>query len=145
VKPGTAHNQSQRSGVHIFARSLISRLKFNADGDTLPIQITTLTIISRWVLAAILSEVRGAKAHKSLREILEKQVPSLFAATKVFPDLSQQELLATIMQTEANMGMSVEQGADQRNARRTRTGWTFQNHSCASTVEARSAKGNVAG
>jgi len=94
-----------------FARSLISRLKFTADGDTLPIQITTLTIISRWVLAAILSEVRGAQAHKSLRDILEKQVPSLFAATKVFPDLSQEELLVTIKQMEANMGMNVEQGA----------------------------------
>lgn len=94
-----------------FARCLVSRLKFTADGDTLPIQITTLTIISRWVLAAILSEVRGAKAHKSLRDILEKQVPNLFAATKVFPDLSQEELLATIMQMEANMGMDVEQGA----------------------------------
>lgn len=94
-----------------FARSLISRLKFTADGDTLPIQITTLTIISRWVLAAILSEVRGAQAHKSLRDILEKQVPSLFAATKVFPDLSREELLATIKQMEANMGMNVEQGA----------------------------------
>lgn len=94
-----------------FARSLISRLKFIADGDTLPIQITTLTIISRWVLAAILSEVRGAKAHKSLRDILEKQVPSLFAATKVFPDSSQEELLATIRQMEANMGMDAAQGA----------------------------------
>ena len=94
-----------------FARSLISRLKFTADGDTLPIQITTLTIISRWVLAAILSEIRGAKAYKSLRDILEKQVPSLFAATKVFPDLSQEELLATIKQMETNMGMDVEQGS----------------------------------
>ncbi len=62
------------------------------------------------MLAAILSEVRGAKAHKSLRDILEKQVPSLFAATKVFPDLSQEELSATIKQMEANMGMNVEQG-----------------------------------
>ncbi len=93
-----------------FTRSLICRLKFTAEGDTLPIQITTLTIISRWVLAAILSEVRGAKAHKSLRDILEKQVPSLFAATKAFPDLSQEELLATIKQMETNMGMNVEQG-----------------------------------
>jgi hypothetical protein len=88
---------------------------FTADGDTLPIQITTLTIISRWVLAAILSEVRGAKAHKSLRDILEKQVPGLFSATKVFPDLSQEDLFATIRQMEANMGMDVDQGARIRN------------------------------
>ena len=99
-----------------FARSLISRLSFTADGDTLPIQITTLTIISRWVLAAILSEVRSAKAHKSLREILEKQVPNLFAATRVFPDLSQTELLATIEQMEANMGMNEQQGVRIREA-----------------------------
>lgn len=93
-----------------FARSLICRLKFTADSDTLPIQITTLTIISRWVLAAILSEVRGAKAHKALCDILEKQVPSLFLATKVFPELSQTELFATIGQMEANMGMNEQQG-----------------------------------
>ncbi|MFB6447154.1 hypothetical protein [Bradyrhizobium tunisiense] len=94
-----------------FARSLISRLKFTVEADTLPIQITTLTIISRWVLAAILSEVRSAKAHKTLRGVLEKQVPSLFAATKVFPELGQEELLATIRQMEANMDMDAEQGA----------------------------------
>jgi len=94
-----------------FARSLISRLKFTADGDTLPIQVTTLTIISRWVLAAILSEVRSAQAHKSLRDILEKQVPSLFTATKVFPELSRDESLVIIKQMEANMGMTVQQGA----------------------------------
>ena len=93
-----------------FARSLIRQLKFTAESEALPIQITTLTIISRWVLAAILSEVRSAKAHKSLRDVLEKQVPSLFAATKVFPELGQDELLATIRQMEANMGMDEEQG-----------------------------------
>ncbi|CAN5257866.1 hypothetical protein BH09PSE3_BH09PSE3_12220 [soil metagenome] len=94
-----------------FNRSLIGRLQFAAESDTLPIQITTLTIISRWVLAAILSEVRSAKAHKSLRDILERQVPSLFVATKVFPELGQEELLGTIEQMELNMGMDVEQGA----------------------------------
>lgn len=94
-----------------FSRSLISRLEFTTESDALPIQITTLTIISRWVLAAIISEVRGTKAHKSLGDVLEKQVPSLFAATKVFPDLSDEELLTTILQMEANMGMKVEQGA----------------------------------
>lgn len=92
-----------------FARSLTCRLKFTSEGDTLP--ITTLTIISRWVSAAILSQVRDAKAYKSLRDVLEKQVASLFAATKVFPDLSQEELLATIGQMEANMAMNAEQGA----------------------------------
>lgn len=94
-----------------FARSLIRRLRFTAEADTLPIQITTLTIISRWVLAAILSEVRSAKAHKSLREVLEKQVPRLFAATNVFPELGQEELLATIRQMEENMDMDAVQGA----------------------------------
>lgn len=93
-----------------FARSLIRRLQFSTEADALPIQITTLTIISRWVLAAILSEVRSVKAHKSLRAILEKQVPTLFAATKVFPELSQAELFATIRQMEINMGMAAEQG-----------------------------------
>ena len=94
-----------------FARSLVRRLKFTVEADTLPIQITTLTIISRWVLAAILSEVRIAKAHRSLRDVLEKQVPSLFAATKVFPELGREDLLVTIRQMEANMGMDAEQGA----------------------------------
>lgn len=86
-------------------------MQFAAEADTLPIQITTLTIISRWILAAILSEVRSTQAHKSLRDILEKQVPSLFAATKIFPELSQEELIATVEQMESNMGMNAEQGA----------------------------------
>ena len=94
-----------------FTRSLIGRLQFAAESDTLPIQITTLTIISRWVLAGILSEVRSAKAHKSLRDILEKQVPSLFVATKVFPELGQEELFGTIERMELNMGMDAEKGA----------------------------------
>ncbi len=94
-----------------FMRSLIRRLKFTVEADALPIQITTLTIMSRWVLAAILSEVRIAKNHKSLLDILEKQVPSLFAATKVFPELGQQELLETIKQMESNLHMDSLQAA----------------------------------
>jgi len=94
-----------------FARSLIGRLSFKAESDVLPIQITTLTIISRWVLAAILSEVRCLTAHASLREILEKQVPKLFGATRVFPELSHDEMLATIRQMEENIGMDADQGA----------------------------------
>ncbi|WP_292097640.1 hypothetical protein, partial [Mesorhizobium sp.] len=86
-----------------FARSLIRRVKFTVEADILPIQITTLTIISRWVLAAILSEVRIAKANDSLRGVLEKQVPSLFAETEVFPELGQDELLATIRQMEESL------------------------------------------
>lgn len=94
-----------------FARSLISRLSFKAESDALPIQITTLTIITRWVLAAILSEVRRMKEQKSLCEILEKQVPRLFSATKVFPELNQDEILTTIRQMEENIGMDADQGA----------------------------------
>lgn len=87
---------------------LFTSLSFKAESDALPIQITTLTIISRWVLAAILTEVRKAKAHESLRDILEKQVPRLFAATKVFPELVQDEIFATIGQMEANIGMNAD-------------------------------------
>lgn len=92
-----------------FVRSLVGRLRLKLDSDTLPIQITTLTIISRWVLAAILSEVRNTKAHKSLRPVLEKQVPSLFEATRVFPELNHSEMLATIQQMEQNIGMDLGQ------------------------------------
>lgn len=94
-----------------FARSLIGRLAFTIEGDTLPIQITTLTIISRWVLAAILSEVRTITAHKSLRTILDKQVPMLFATTTVFPALGDEEMAAAIRQLEANIGMEPDQAA----------------------------------
>lgn len=94
-----------------FARSLISRLNFKAESDALPIQITTLTIITRWVLAAILSEVRRMKGQKSLCVILEAQVPKLFAATRVFPELDQDEILATIRRMEENIGMDADQGA----------------------------------
>ena len=97
-----------------FARSLIGRLRFTAESNSLPIQITTLTIISRWVLAAILSEVRTMSAHKSLSAILETQVPKLFEATKVFPELDQEEMLATICQMESNIGMDADQAARNR-------------------------------
>lgn len=93
-----------------FARSLIGRLNFKIESDVLPIQITTLTIITRWVLAAILAEVRRMNEHKSLREILEKQVPKLFSATRVFPELGQDEMLTTIRQMQENIGMDEEQG-----------------------------------
>jgi len=94
-----------------FARSLISRLNFKTESNALPIQITTLTIITRWVLAAILSEVRSMNEQKSLCAILETQVPKLFNATRVFPELNQDELLSTIRRMEENIGMDVDQGA----------------------------------
>jgi hypothetical protein len=91
-----------------FPRSLISRLRFNIDDNALPIQIVTLTIISRWVLAAILSEVRGDPTQKSLRVILEKQVPNLFAATKVFPIVAESEQLMLVKQMEQNIGIETQ-------------------------------------
>jgi hypothetical protein len=94
-----------------FSRSLVGRLRLTMDSDTLPIPITTLTVISRWVLAAILSEVRSAKAHKTLRPILEQQVPGLFDATRVFPELGQEEMSAMIGHMEQNIGMDMDQAA----------------------------------
>lgn len=38
-------------------------------------------------------------------------MPSLFAATKVFPGFGKEELAATIRQMEANLNMDAEQGA----------------------------------
>ena len=43
-------------------------------------------------------------------------MPNRFAATKVFPELGQTELLATIEQMEANMGMNEQQGVRIREA-----------------------------
>jgi len=94
-----------------FARSLVGRLQVKMDSDILPVPIATLTVISRWVLAAILVEVRSAKAHESLRPILEKQVPSLFDATRVFPELSQDDIFAMVQQMEQNIGMDPDQAA----------------------------------
>jgi hypothetical protein len=94
-----------------FSRSLISRLRFSSDDNALPIQIVTLTTISRWVLAAILSEVRRDPSQKSLGAILEKQVPSLFAATKTFPELGKLEEASIIEQMERNIGMEPTRAA----------------------------------
>ncbi len=94
-----------------FTRSLISRLAFTVEGHILPIQITTLAIVSRWVLAAILAEVRTVTAHKSLSTILNKQVPTLFKATTIFPALSCEEMVTTIRQMEANIGIDPDQAA----------------------------------
>ena len=74
----------------------------------LPVQITTLTIISRWVLAAILAEVQTDKTVEPLRTILEGQVPKLFVATKVFPELDAGEATATIRQMAENLGMAAD-------------------------------------
>ncbi len=91
-----------------FARSLMCRVRWNEEIGGRPIQITTLAIVSRWVLAAILAEIRTDEGDRSLRTVLEAQVPKLFAATKVFPELEVAEAIATIRQMEANIGMAVE-------------------------------------
>ena len=91
-----------------FARSLMRRVRWSEESTVLPVQITTLTIISRWVLAAILAEVRTDKTVESLTTILEGQVPKLFAATKVFPELDAGEATATIRQMEENLGMAAD-------------------------------------
>lgn len=97
-----------------FARSLISRLRFPVDDGSLPLQIVTLVILSRWVLSAILTEVRGDSAHRSLRAVLEKQVPGLFAATKVFPEVASDELVLIVQQMERNIGMDPVQAGQIR-------------------------------
>ena len=112
-----------------FARSLMCRVRWSEDMGSHPIQITTLTVISRWVLAAILAEVRSDLTDRSLRNILEGQVPKLFAATKYFLGIDLEEARATIQQMEENMGMAedvrqriamalveIEQGQENRTA-----------------------------
>lgn len=88
-----------------FKRSLMRRVSWDADLGRQPIQIMTLTVLSRWLLAAILSEVRIDREHQKLRAILERQIPNLFSATRAFAEPNPHEFSEMIAQMEENMEM----------------------------------------
>jgi hypothetical protein len=74
--------------------------------ETLPVQVLTLIILTRWILAAILSEARCAPGALSLAGILEKQVPTLFVMTSAFANTDPFQIEAAIRQMAKHIGMT---------------------------------------
>ena len=89
-----------------FLDGMMARIPIDREGDTLPTPILTLVILSRWILAAILSEARGAPGAKGLARILEGQVPQMFGATSAFALTDAVEVEAAISQMAKHIGMT---------------------------------------
>lgn len=83
----------------------MGRIRLDKEDTNLPVPILTLIVLSRWILAAILSEARRERKAKSLRDILERQVPKLFVSTSAFAFIDAEQISAVIKRMEMNIGM----------------------------------------
>lgn len=88
-----------------FKDSLMGRIRLDQEHTHLPVPILTLVVLSRWILAAILSEARRERKAKSLRDILERQVPRLFVSTSAFAVIDADQIATVIKRMEMNIGM----------------------------------------
>lgn len=88
-----------------FKDSLMGRIPLDKEDTNLPVPILTLIVLSRWILAAILSEARRERKAKSLRDILERQVPKLFVSTSAFAFIDAEQIATVIKRMEMNIGM----------------------------------------
>jgi hypothetical protein len=89
-----------------FRTGIMGRLSLDRELETLPVQVLTLIILTRWILAAILSEARCAPGALSLAGILEKQVPTLFVMTSAFANTDPFQIEAAIRQMAKHIGMT---------------------------------------
>jgi len=88
-----------------FKDSLMGRIRLDKEVTNLPVPILTLIVLSSWILAAILSEARRERKAKSLRVILERQVPKLFVSTSAFAFIDAEQIATVIKRMEMNIGM----------------------------------------
>ena len=91
-------------GPH-FKDSLMGRVQIYQEYTVLPVPILTLVVLSRWILAAILSEARKERKAKGLQGILEKEVPKLFVSTSAFAVIDADQIATVIKRMEMNIGM----------------------------------------
>lgn len=89
-----------------FQAGLMARLPLDRERETLPVPVLTLVILTRWILAAILSEARRAPSAQGLAGILEKLVPKLFSMTYAFAVTDPMQIEAAIRQMAQHIGMS---------------------------------------
>lgn len=90
-----------------FQQSLMARVIVDREHGTVPTPIVTLVILSRWVLASILTEARSAKGGRSLVEVLAKQVPPLLRNTIAFGQLEPAQIDAAVDQMAGHLKMDV--------------------------------------
>lgn len=88
-----------------FKDSLMGRIRLDKEDTNLPVPILTLIILSRWILAAMLSEARREREARRLRDILERQVPKLFVSTSAFAIINSEKIATVIERMEMNIGM----------------------------------------
>jgi hypothetical protein len=88
-----------------FKSGLMARVAVDREHGTVPTPIVTFVILSRWILAAILADARVAKGAKSLRQVLENQVPRLFRNTEAFGQIDAAQLDAAIDQMACHLEM----------------------------------------
>jgi hypothetical protein len=84
----------------------MARLPLDHELETLPVPVLTLVILTRWILAAILSDARCSPGARGLAEILEKQVPNLFLMTSAFALTDPTQIEAAIGQMGKHIGMT---------------------------------------
>lgn len=89
-----------------FRTGVMARLSLDRELQTLPVQVLTLIILTRWILAAILSEARCTPSARSLAGILEKQVPTLFLMTSAFARTDPFQIETAIRQMAKHIGMT---------------------------------------
>lgn len=88
-----------------FQKGLMARVAVDREHGTVPTPIVTFVILSRWILAAILTDARAAKGAKSLRQVLENQIPRLYRNTEAFGQIDPAQLNAAIDQMARHLEM----------------------------------------
>ncbi|NNM76494.1 hypothetical protein HJG53_06205 [Sphingomonas sp. ID1715] len=95
-----------------FTDGLLARIPLDRELANVPTPILTLVILSRWILAAILTEARTARGAKSFVGILEVQIPQIFRSTSAFALTDEVQVEATVAQMARQIGMSGHQAEE---------------------------------
>jgi len=87
-----------------FESSLIYRVEIDRNSGILPVDMSILIILSRWILASILLEVNQNPLHLKLASILDKQVPKIFKSTTGFIAFDNVDTIDIITGIQKNIG-----------------------------------------
>lgn len=94
---------------HSFRKGLLARVPLDSELANVPTPILTLVILSRWILAGILTEARTAHGAESFEEILKVQIPQIFRSTSAFALIDQGQVEATVALMARQIGMPAQQ------------------------------------
>lgn len=87
-----------------FRDGLMPRVVVDSEQDAMPLPIVTLVILSRWILAAMLTEARKARGASSFSKALEAEVPRLWLMTGMFGPVDPAQVETTINQMSKLIG-----------------------------------------